>query len=202
MRYCVGLTGGIGSGKSTVASLFREQGIVVIDSDVISHQLTQAGGAAIALIGMAFGEEYLTAGGALDRAKMRELVFSDAAAKHRLEAILHPLIRAQMLAQAQAASSRYLLMVVPLLFEAHGYLELMQRVLVVDCAEDIQVARAMQRSALDERAVRAIMAQQVSRVDRLRRADDVIHNDGSLDELRGQVERLHQEYLRRSSERS
>ncbi len=201
MSYRVGLTGGIGSGKSTVAQLFRELGVAVIDSDAISHQLTQAGGGAIAEIAEVFGDEFLTSGGALDRAKMRGRVFSDAAARHRLEAILHPLIRARMLEEAGIASSPYLLMVVPLLFEARDYLQLMQRVLVVDCAEETQVARAMRRSALDEHAVRAIMAQQISRAERLRRADDVIHNDGDPDELRPQVARLHQDYLRRSSER-
>lgn len=201
MSYFVGLTGGIGSGKSTVAQLFREQGVAIIDSDAISHQLTQAGGAAIALVGQAFGEEFLTPTGALDRAKMRERIFADTPARRRLEAILHPLIRAQMLEQARAASSPYVLLVVPLLFEAMGYLELMRRVLVVDCAEETQVTRAMRRSALDAHVVRAIMAQQISRAERIRRADDVIHNDGSLDDLRPQVARLHQDYLRRSSER-
>lgn len=200
MNYCVGLTGGIGSGKSTVAELFRQEGIVVLDADVISHQMTQPGGAAVALIGKAFGDDYIAPGGAMNRAKMRELVFSDAAARHRLEAILHPLVRAQLLAQAQAASSPYLLMVVPLLFEARDYLPLIQRVLVVDCAETTQVARAMQRSALTEQMVRSIMAQQIPRGERLRRADDVIENDGPVEALRLQVGRLHEDYLRRSSE--
>jgi dephospho-CoA kinase len=196
MTYCVGLTGGIGSGKSTVAALFQEQGITVIDSDAISHKLTQAGGAAIALIATTFGEEYLTASGAMDRGKMRQLVFSDAAAKVRLETILHPLIHAQMVAQVQGtASSTYALLVIPLLFEAQNYRELVQHVLVVDCSEETQIARAMQRSALSELEVRTIMSQQISREDRLRLADDVIHNDGSLHELRLQVSQLHSRYL-------
>jgi dephospho-CoA kinase len=202
MTYCIGLTGGIGSGKSTVANMFREQGITVIDSDTISHQLTQAGGTAIALIGAAFGENYITADGALDRAKMRKLVFSDPAARKRLEDILHPMIRAQMLALAQAvASSPYALLVVPLLFEARNYRELVQRVLVADCSEEIQILRAMQRSSLSESEVRAIMAQQISRSERLALADDVIRNDGSLNELAQQVLKLHRSYLDRSSER-
>jgi dephospho-CoA kinase len=201
MTYSIGLTGGIGSGKSTVADLFREQGISVIDSDTISHQLTQAGGAATGLIGATFGEDYIAAGGALDRAKMRQLVFSDTAAKKRLENILHPLIRAQMQALAQAAtSSPYVLLVVPLLFEAQYYRELVQRALVVDCPEETQILRAMQRSALSETEVRAIMAQQISRTERLRLADDVIRNDGSLNELRQQVLKLHRVYLDHSSE--
>ncbi|HMC13628.1 MAG TPA: dephospho-CoA kinase [Gallionellaceae bacterium] len=201
MSYRVGLSGGIGSGKSTVAALFQEQGITVIDSDAISHQLTQAGGAAIASIRAAFGGEYINADSSLNRIRMRQQIFSDHSdAKQKLEAILHPLIRAQMLAQAQASgSSSYLLLVVPLLFEASNYRELAQRTLVVDCAEKTQVERAMQRSILSEQEVRAIMAQQISRAERLRLADDVIHNDGSMDELRHQVMQLHQEYLNHSS---
>ncbi len=201
MSYRVGLTGGIGSGNSAVAALFREQGIAVIDSDAISHQLTQAGGAAIPEICAAFGAPYVEAGGALNRVKMRALVFSDPGARKRLEAILHPQIRAEMLAQAEAAAAPpYLLLVVPLLFEAPNYRELAQRTLVVDCAEETQVARTMQRSALSAAEVRAIMAQQMPRAERLRLADDVIHNDGGMDELRRQVLQLHLAYLGRSSE--
>lgn len=199
MSYRIGLTGGIGSGKSTVATLLQELGVAIIDSDAISRQLTQAGGAAIALIESSFGADYLTTAGALDRARMRQLIFSDSAAKQKLESILHPLIRAQMLAQADSAASSYALLVVPLLFEAHGYHELVQRTLVVDCSEDTQLARTMQRSGLSEPEVRAIMASQLSRAARLQHADDIIHNDGSPEELRQQVLQLHRQYLSRSS---
>lgn len=199
MTYRVGLTGGIGSGKSTVAGLFQEIGVSIIDSDTISHQLTQAGGVAIALIRASFGEEYLTLGGALDRVKMRQRIFSDPTAKQKLESILHPLIRTQMLAQAQAPTSfPYMLLVVPLLFETPDYLELVQRTLVVDCAEEIQVARAIQRGTWSETDVRAAIAQQISRAERLQLADDIIRNDGSIDDLRNQVRQLHQHYLSRS----
>lgn len=201
MSYSIGLTGGIGSGKSTVAALFKECGVTVIDSDTISHQLTQSGGGAIAAIRAVFGDGFIDASGALDRPRMRQLVFSDPAAKQRLEGILHPLIRAQMLAQAQTANtdhhagtSPYQLLVVPLLFEA-GYHKLVQRALVVNCAETTQIARAMRRSGLGEQEVRAIMAQQIARAERLRRADDIIQNDGDMESLRQQVERLHQRYL-------
>ncbi len=200
MTVSIGLTGGIGSGKSTVAALFRGCGVTVIDSDVISHQLTQPGGGAIAAIRAAFGEDYIDASGALDRPLMRQLAFSDPAAKRRLEGILHPMIRAQMLAQTRAANtghtgtSPYLLAVVPLLFEA-GYHQLVQRTLVIDCAEATQVARAMRRSGLGEQEVRAIMAQQIARAERLRRADDIIQNDGDMEALRQQVGLLHQRYL-------
>lgn len=128
---------------------------------------------------------------------MRQLVFSDLAAKQRLEAILHPLIQAQILEQAEAAANTfpYLLLVIPLLFETNNYLKLMQRTLVVDCAESAQIARAMQRSGLTEHEVRAIIAQQISRSERLQRADDTIQNDAGLDSLRLQVIHLHQHYI-------
>jgi len=201
MNYRVGLSGGIGTGKTTVAALFQEQGIAVIDSDAISHQLTQTGGAAIPAIMQKFGKEYLNELGALDRARMRGLVFSNGEAKQQLEAIMHPLIRAEMLAQAQAAAhAPYVMLVIPLLFEAKNFRELVQRTLVVDCPEQTQVARTVRRSGLTDGEVRAIMAQQISRTERLKLADDVICNDRGIDELRAQVENLHRFYLSRSSE--
>ena len=195
--YRIGLTGGIGSGKTTVATVFAEYGVTIIDSDAIAHSLTQPGGDAIEAIRSTFGDSYLSANGALDRARMRQLVFSDISAKQRLEAILHPLIRLQMLAQAEASSeiSPYLLLVIPLLFETSNYLPLVRRTLAVDCAEDTQIARAMQRSGLTEQEVRAIMAQQISRSERLRVADDIIQNDAGLDTLRQQVADLHWRYI-------
>lgn len=196
-RLVVGLTGGIGSGKSTVAALFAELGVTIVDSDVISHRLTQSGGGAIEAIRTAFDDSYIDASGALDRGRMRQRVFSDVGAKHRLEAVLHPLIRVQMMAQAEAATdvSPYMLLVIPLLFETANYQEWVQRTIVVDCSESIQIARTMQRSGLDEHEVRAIMAQQISRAERLRRADDIIQNDSGLDALRLQVGDLHQRYI-------
>jgi len=200
MSYRVGLTGGIGSGKSAVAALFQEQGIAVIDSDAVSHQITGAGGAAMADIRTAFGTAYLNEEGALNRARMRELVFSDPGAKNTLERILHPRILSVMLEQAEAARSPYLLLVVPLLFETPNYRALAQRTLVVDCSEETQVARTMRRNGFSEAEVRAIIAQQIPRAERLRLADDVIHNEGAKDDLRQQVLQLHQTYLNRSSE--
>jgi dephospho-CoA kinase len=201
MSCCIGLTGGIGSGKSTVAALFGESGAAIADSDAISHRLTGAGGAAIPALREEFGEGCIAPDGALDRAQMRRLVFADPAAKKRLEAILHPMIRAQMLAQADnVGQAPYMLLVVPLLFETQGYRNIVKRALVVDCAPEDQVARTMRRSGLSEGEVRAIMAQQLGREERLKLADDIIRNDADMASLRQQVERLHQRYLTFSTE--
>jgi len=195
MTYIVGLTGGIGSGKSAAAQAFEELGIVVIDTDAIAHALTAPGGAAIAPIRAAFGADYLTAEGALSRARMRELVFADAAKKRQLEAILHPMIRAQTNELAQAARSAYVILMVPLLIESRDYHKRCQRILVVDCPEELQLARVIARSGLAAEQVRAIMATQVSRETRLAAADDVIDNSLDLANLRRQVEALHARYL-------
>jgi dephospho-CoA kinase len=196
MSYRVGLTGGIGSGKSTVASLFAELDVPVIDTDAISHQLTQSGGAAIPAIRAEFGEDYLDSTDALDRAKMRQLVFSDNNAKQQLENILHPLIFAQAKTQAEASLSPYVLLVIPLLFETCGYQGWLNRTVTVDCAEENQVDRVIQRNSLNEQTIRAIMAQQLPRSQRIQLADDVIKNDGNLAELRKQVSDLNQRYLK------
>jgi dephospho-CoA kinase len=195
-KLCIGLTGGIGCGKSTVADLFAEHGAGIIDTDVIAHRLTQRGGEAIAAIRTAFGKDYITADGALDRAKMRGLIFSDAAAKQRLELILHPLILEQARAQLQQLQSKpYVIIVVPLLPESPAFRRLVQRVLVVDCDETTQVARVIGRSRMTAGEVLAIIAQQTSRDERLKLADDVIHNEDDLANLAEQVGVLHQRYL-------
>ncbi|MFA6903401.1 MAG: dephospho-CoA kinase [Gallionellaceae bacterium] len=195
MTYIVGLTGGIGSGKSTVATLFAELGVPVIDTDAISHQLTKTGGTAIAAIRNAFGDNYIDASGALDRAKMRQLVFTDANARLLLEKILHPLILAQARTQAEAISAPYAILVIPLLFETDDYQGWLNRTLTVDCAEETQIARVLSRSGLSEQTVRAIMARQLSREQRLKLADDAIRNDDSLIELRREVFELNRRYL-------
>lgn len=196
-RLIVGLTGGIGSGKSTVAALFAEHGAGIIDTDVIAHRLTQADGAAIPSIRAAFGNDYFTGNGALDRAGMRKLIFSDAAAKQRLEQILHPLIFEQAKIQLrQLRDKPYVIVVVPLLPESRTFRQLVQRILVVDCDENIQIARVTGRSRMTEAEVRAIIARQTPRVERLRLADDVIHNDAGLDSLTGQVAVLQEHYAK------
>lgn len=195
MTYCVGLTGGIGSGKSVASGMFAELGAAVIDTDEISRALTAPGGAAIPPIRESFGPEYIAADGGLDRTRMRHLVFGDAHAKGKLEGILHPRIRERMRAAVAAAREPYVIVVIPLLFETGVCLDLLQRVLVVDCEESEQVRRASARSGLSAQEVRAIMAAQLPRAERLRRADDVLANDGSLSTLRAQVARLHAQYL-------
>jgi dephospho-CoA kinase len=192
VSYLVGLTGGIGSGKSTVAELFAALGVRVIDTDLISHQLTKAGGAAIPLIRKAFGDDYIDAGGALDRGRMRALVFADPVAKQRLEAILHPLILDQTKQQAASpAGAPYTLIVVPLLFESGRYADWIDFTIAVDCPEATQITRTKQRSQLSETDVRAIMAQQISRAERLTLADETIRNDGTLEDLKSQVVGMH-----------
>ncbi len=196
MPYIVGLTGGIGSGKSTAAQAFADLGVTVVDTDAIAHALTAPGGAAIDAIRAVFGADYVDAAGALDRARMRKLVFSDAAKKRALEAILHPLIRERSSEQARAATSPYVILAVPLLIESGDYAKRCQRVLVVDCPEKLQIERVVARSGIEAEQVRAIMATQVARAVRLAAADDVIDNSGDKAQLRRAVEALHQRYLR------
>ncbi len=195
MAYVIGLTGGIGAGKSAAAGMFEALGATIVDTDVIAHELTRTGGSAVDAIRGQFGPEYIAADGGLDRARMRRLVFQDPGAKKRLEAILHPLIRAESRARVAAAGQPYVVVVVPLLLETGSYRDLTDRVLVVDSTEAQQVERAARRSALTEDDVRAIMAAQLPREERLARADDVLVNDGGMDDLRRQVSRLHWKYL-------
>jgi len=190
----VGLTGGIGSGKSAAADEFGKLGATVVDTDAIAHELTQKGGAAVAEIERIFGSAFI-ADGAMDRKKMRDHVFADPAAKRTLEQILHPLIRQESARRIAAARSPYVVHVVPLLIESPDYRRRVNRVLVVDAPEETQVARVRERSRLSEDEVRAIMRAQVSRAERLAAADDVIDNRGSRDDLRKQVAALHQKYL-------
>lgn len=195
MTLVVGITGGIGSGKSTVAELLREQGAALVDTDAIAHALTASDGKAIALIRAEFGDDYINPQGAMDRAHMRQRVFSDDSAKARLENILHPLIRQTVDSQLQQAQGTYTLLVVPLLVETGAYRELIDRTLVVDLPESMQIKRTMARSGLSENEVKAIMARQANRSDRLAVADDIILNDADLESLQRQVLSLHQRYL-------
>lgn len=198
MAYVIGLTGGIGSGKSAAAGMFEALGAGMVDTDEISRELTSAGGSAIAALRDAFGADYIAPGGGLDRARMRRLVFSDAAARQKLEAILHPMVRERARAAIAAAPQQYVILVVPLLIETGAYRDLIQRVLVVDCSERRQLARAMSRTRMPAAEVRAIMAAQLPRAERLKHADDVLDNDGGMNALRRQVADLHAGYLERA----
>jgi len=194
----VGLTGGIGSGKSSAADMFAELGAAVIDTDVIAHELTASGGGAMKQIRAAFGDDVISAEGTLDRPAMRHLVFRDAAAKTRLEAILHPMIHAvcqQRCDAAFAAGKPYVVLVVPLLIETTDYRRSVTRVAVVDCREETQIVRVAERSGFKRDEVLSIMATQVSREQRRFAADDIIDNDGDLDSLRKQVDLLHRKYM-------
>jgi dephospho-CoA kinase len=195
-RFSVGLTGGIGSGKTTVADMFAARGAAIIDTDLIAHRLTAPHGAAIEQIRTSFGPEFLTPEGAMDRAKMRNHVFQDSAAKSRLEAILHPLIRNETEQAAKKADGLYLIFVVPLLVESGTWRQRVSRVLVVDCSEETQVRRVMHRSGLTEPQVRSIMAAQATRPQRHSAADDIIDNDGDALALAPQVDKLHALYAK------
>jgi dephospho-CoA kinase len=195
MSFVVGLTGGIGSGKSAAAAEFERLGADVVDTDAIAHELTARGGRALPEIERIFGAALIGDGGALDRAKMRSLVFADPAAKKALEALLHPMIRDESRRRIAASRGPYVVHVVPLLVESADYRSRVDRVLVVDAPEELQVERVRARSGLSEADVRAIIAAQAARAQRLAAADDVIENRGTIDALRQQVAALHRRYL-------
>jgi dephospho-CoA kinase len=193
--FTVGLTGGIGCGKTTVADQFAALGASVIDTDQIAHALTAPHGAAMPALLAEFGADFATPDGALDRARMRSLVFSEPGARARLEAILHPKIRDATAAAAAIATGPYVILAIPLLVESGSWAERVSRVLVIDCPEALQVQRVMGRSGLPEAQVRAIMAAQATRGQRLAAAHDVILNDGGIELLAPQVARMHTFYL-------
>jgi dephospho-CoA kinase len=192
----VGLTGGIGSGKSAAAEEFARLGATVIDTDAIARELTAAGGAALPHIKALFGDAFIGASGAMDRDAMRSRVFSDPAAKRALEALLHPMIRAEGERRIESSSGPYVVYVVPLLIESGDYAKRVDRVLVVDAPELAQLERVRARSGLAESEVRAIVAQQASREARRAAANDLIDNAGTLEQLRAQVRALHARYLK------
>jgi dephospho-CoA kinase len=192
----IGLTGGIGSGKTTVANMFAELGAALVDTDLIAHELTQANGVAIGAIKAEFGAGFILASGAMDRVKMRDYVFSYPDQKKRLENILHPLIQAETEAAAKRSHGLYTIFVVPLLVESRKWKQRVGRVLVIDCCEELQIDRVMSRNGLTLEQIAAIMQTQATREQRLQAADDVITNEGELAEVRQQVKKLHEKYLK------
>ncbi len=195
--FRVALTGGIASGKSAVAALFTAHGVPVVDSDVIAREVVAPGSPALEAIRRRFGDGVLQADGSLDRRALREQVFANPAARRDLEAITHPAIRARMQAWSQTAVGPYQIHMIPLLIEGGGRRDF-DRVLVVDCPEQLQVQRVMQRDGVDEISARNVLAAQASRAERLAIADDVIVNDGDRDKLSIEVDALHRRYLQLS----
>lgn len=205
----IGLTGGIGSGKSVAADRFAALGAAVIDADAVAHELTRPGDAAMAQIRKAFGADVLAPDGSLDRAAMRRRVFADAGERQRLEAILHPLIRAECDARrdaAWAAGAPYVVMVIPLLVEpglqSGGQTRRFDRVAVVDCPEEMQISRVVARNGLRRAEVLAIMSVQATRAQRLAAADDVMLNDNDIEGLHLQVALLHENYCALAGKKS
>ena len=196
-RLAIGLTGGIGSGKTRVADAFAERGASIVDTDKIAHQLTAPGGRAIPAIVTHFGNDMIAPSGAMDRPKMRQLVFTDPQQKLLLESILHPMIREEVTNQAALATGPYVIYVVPLLTESGKWK--FPRVLVVDCDENHQIQRVMRRDGLPENLIRAILTQQATRQQRLALATDVLVNDSAFETLLPQIDRLHKIYCDLSS---
>jgi len=194
ISFIIGLTGGIGSGKSTVAGLFQEHGVDIIDTDQIAHNLTQPGGIANEPIRQTFGDSFFTHNDILDRSALRKLVFANTQARQQLESILHPLIYQETLHRLPGIKSNYGILVVPLLLETADYRKIVNRILVIDCPEEFQISRTMVRSKMSIEDVRAIMATQRTREERLKIADDIVQNDSDLHHLTKQIKLLHDKY--------
>jgi dephospho-CoA kinase len=199
MIWTLGLTGGIGSGKTAATDEFARLGITVVDADLASRAIVTPGRPALQLIAERFGSGILLADGQLDRRALREIVFADPDQRRWLEALTHPLIAIEIREQLAAATSAYAILSSPLLFESQQS-RMTHRTLVIDCPEELQLARAMRRDGATETGIQAIMAAQLSRQARLERADDVIVNDQGLDFLQQQIGNLHQGYSRLARE--
>ena len=193
-RYVVGLTGGIGSGKSAAADIFRTCGVEVIDADSLAREVVEPGQPALDDIAAYFGSELLTAEGHLDRAALRKVVFSNPEKKSWLENLLHPLIAELLLRRLNATKSPYTILESPLLLETEQY-KLVDRVIVIDVNEEIQIARSVRRDGSDEAVIRSIIASQIDRSKRIQHADDLVSNEEGLEQLREKVEALHSKYL-------
>ncbi|MCS6126976.1 dephospho-CoA kinase [Shewanella baltica] len=196
-KFVVGLTGGIGSGKTTVANLFAAEGITLVDADIVAREVVAPGSKGLEAIVTHFGAEILTPEGELDRAKLRQRIFSHPEEREWLNQLLHPMIRQEMLAQVEKATSAYVIMVVPLLFE-NGLDRLVNRTLVVDISPELQINRTVKRDNVDASQVNNIISSQCSRSEKLARADDIIDNQGEISTLKREVLALHQRYLQLS----
>jgi dephospho-CoA kinase len=196
-KFVVGLTGGIGSGKTTVANLFAAQGISLVDADIVAREVVAKGSEGLKAIVTHFGAEMLTPAGELDRARLRQRIFNHTEAREWVNQLLHPMIRQEMLKQVENASSPYVIMVVPLLFE-NGLDRLVNRTLVVDISPELQISRTVTRDAVDAAQVNNIIGSQSSRSEKLARADDIIDNQGEISALTREVLALHQRYLQLS----
>ena len=195
MSLIIGLTGGIGSGKTSATKFFAAEGIAIIDADTIAHELTGVQGDAIPNIKKYFGVDFITKNGKLDRKKMKNRIFSDINSRKKLEKILHPLIQAEIMHRIETAFSPYIIVVAPLLLETGDYCETVTRILVVDCNEECQISRTVSRDGLSKEDVRTIMATQKPRQERLNQADDVIVNDTDISSLQEKVKLQHNIYL-------
>ena len=191
----IGLTGGIGSGKSTATKIFSNLGITVIDADQIAHKLTQSGTESFNKIKELFGNEFITHNGELDRRKIAKYIFSNPSKKLALENILHPVIKHNMLQKIEELSHKnYIILEIPLLIET-GFVDIVDRILVIETDTKIKIKRIQQRDDRTEAQIRSIMSHQINHEQRLEQADDILDNNGSLDDLRNSIERLHQRYL-------
>lgn len=191
----IGLTGGIGSGKTTIANIFRQYNVELIDTDVIAHKISSSKGIAIPLISATFGDKFITSHGALDRNRMRAYIFNHYPAKIKLEKILHPLIWQEAIRMTKNITSAYVIYIVPLLTELREWRQYVNRILVIDCTEEAQITRVMQRSRMPYKQVQAIIATQNTRSARLLIADDIIENNSEKTALPPQIEKLHKYYL-------
>ena len=202
--FAVGLTGGIGSGKSTVADCFAAHGVTIIDTDLIAHRITAPHGVAMAQIAAAFGPGFVAADGSMNRARMRALVFEDESARKRLEAITHPLIRSETERETRDAKGNYVIVVVPLLVESGTWKTRVDRVLTVDCSVEMQISRVMRRNGFTRDQVLAIITRQATREARRAAADDVVVNDtgATLETLARDVDALHQTYLELAAQKA
>ena len=195
--YVVGLTGGIGAGKSEAARIFSEIGVPVVDVDVISRRLTSSGQSLVAKIANAFGKEYVTADGAMDRAKIRERIFSSDADRRLLESILHPAIHSEALRELESYHyAPYQILAIPLFFESNRYEGIVNRTLLIDCNEDLQVSRVVNRNGFTDKMVRSIIAAQASRSFRRALANDIIDNNGTIEELEQDIHRMHEKFIK------